>query len=73
MNQATAIMPQEGTDINGIQSNKVKSEAMQLDRILLNALLGQELEYLGSLIPLKLDHCPHVFILYQRPIARELL
>jgi hypothetical protein len=46
---------------------------MQLDRILLNALLRQEPENLGSLISLELDHSPHIFIFYQRPIARELL
>jgi hypothetical protein len=46
---------------------------MQLDRVLLNSLLGQELEDLGSLIPLELDHSPHVFIFYQCTIARKLL
>lgn len=48
-------------------------EAVKLDRVLGDALLCQELEDLCPLVPLKLDHSPHIFVFDKSSIASELL
>jgi hypothetical protein len=37
---------------------------MQLNRATRNAVLGEEGEYLRSLIALKLEHLSHLFVIY---------
>ena len=55
------------------QISRKRLEAMQLDRISVDALLRQEPQYLRSLVSLQLDHSSHILVFNQRSIACELL
>jgi hypothetical protein len=46
---------------------------VKLNRVLGNALLGEELEDLCSLVTLQLDHGSHILVVNQSSIACKLL